>query len=72
MTFNQLKKAAKGNSFENVTSLIENSGLEVKLIQNLPFTKTWEVKNHKEVSHIMNTIKYLGSNESQFGYTTNY
>lgn len=72
MTFNQLRKAAKGNSFENVTALIENSGLQVTLIQNLPFTKTWEVKNHKEVSHIMNTIKNLGSNESQFGFTTNF
>jgi len=78
------KAKAKGTSAETavVKYLIDNGfpyaerralngALDLGDITGTP-ALAWEVKNHKEVSHIMNTIKYLGSNESQFGYTTNY
>lgn len=71
MNLSQLTKAAKNNTWTNINFLIENSLLEVKLIQDLPFMKMWEVKNNKEISHITNTMKYCGENIAKLSYCKN-
>jgi ABC-type metal ion transport system substrate-binding protein len=71
MTAQQLISAAKNNSWTNVNSIIENSGLEINLIQNLPFLKMWEVKNNKEITHITNTMKCCGENISKLTFCWN-
>ena len=45
MTIAQFIAAAKDNTWENVNTIIENSGLEIKLVENFAFLKMWEVKN---------------------------
>lgn len=69
MKAQQIKKATKNNTFENATYIIENSGLELVLIQNLGFSKMWEVKNNTEITHITNTLKDLVSNQSDVKFT---
>lgn len=71
MTTTQLIASAKNNSWTNVNFIIENSGLELTLIQNLPFMKMWEVKNNKEITHITNTMKYCGENISKLTFCWN-
>ena len=71
MTTSQLKSASKNNSWTNVNSIIENSGLEINLIQDLPFAKMWEVKNNKEITTITNTMKYCGQNISSLTFCYN-
>lgn len=71
MTTTQLKSAAKNNSWTNVNSIIESSGLELTLIQDLPFSKMWEVRNNKEITHITNTMKYCGENISKLTFCWN-
>ncbi len=70
MTSDQILRAAKNNTWTNMNHVIENSGLELELIENLPFLKMWAVKNSKEFSHITNTMKYCGEDVSKvtFGW----
>jgi ABC-type metal ion transport system substrate-binding protein len=72
MTTKEILKAAKNNTWTNVNSIIENSNLEIKLIQNLPFMKMWEVKNNKEITHVTNTMKYCGENIANVTFCFNY
>jgi len=50
----------KNTTFTQGNLIIENSGLELELIQNLPFVKMWSVKNNKEITHITNTMTFVG------------
>ena len=68
MSTTKLISAAKNNTWTNVNSIIENSGFELNLIQDLPFMKMWEVKNNKEVTHVTNTMKYCGENISKLTF----
>lgn len=71
MTTSEILKASKNNSWTNVNFIIENSGLELNLIQNLPYCKMWEVKNNSEISHISNVMKSCGENISEVKFAWN-
>jgi ABC-type metal ion transport system substrate-binding protein len=71
MTTREILNAAKNNTWTNINSVIENSKLEIKLIQDLPFMKMWEVKNNKEITHVTNTMKYCGKNISKVTFCYN-
>ena len=68
----KIKKAAKNNTWNNVNYIIENSGLELKLVQNLPYCKMWKVLNDKDLNYISNTKKYVDQEIPQIGYSLNY
>ena len=72
MTTKQILTASKNNTWTNMNTIIEKSGLELELIQDLPFTKMWGVKNNKEITHITNTMKYCGENISKVTFCYNY
>jgi hypothetical protein len=55
MKAEKIMQKTKNLSFENVTNCIEKIGLELELVQDLPFTKMWKVKNNKEFYMISNT-----------------
>ena len=67
-TTNQIKSATKKVSFNLANSIIENSGLELELIQDLPFMKQWSVKNNKEITGIISTKKIYDNDFANIGF----
>ena len=72
MKSNQIKKATKNMSFESANHFIENCGLELILISNSKFSKMWDVKNNKEITHICNDLYSLTDNKSDVKFVFNY
>ena len=66
-TIKKLIKNANATTFTNANLLIENSGLNLKLIEDLPFMKIWRVIDNKEIVTIMNMMKYCGENIADVG-----
>jgi hypothetical protein len=67
----KLVRIAKNNSWSNVNQMIENLGLQLELIQDLPYCKMWLVKNHKEIHCISNTIDYANNGNGDIKFTFN-
>lgn len=55
MKAEEIMQRTKNLSFVNITNFIENTGLKLELIQDLPFTKMWKVYDIKEFYMISNT-----------------
>jgi hypothetical protein len=66
-----LIRISQNNSWSNVNQMIENLGLQLDLIQDLPFCKLWIVKNHKEIHSISNTIDYTNNGNGDIKFTFN-
>ena len=71
MTSTELIKVSNNNTFKNVNYYIENSVLDIELIQSLPFMKMWKVNNNKEFSYITNALKSLDSDVSELTFAFN-
>jgi hypothetical protein len=52
MKAKEILKATKNLSFENGVYFIKNLDLELELQENLPFLKSWSVKNNPEFHRI--------------------
>ena len=71
MTSTQIKKATKNMTFENANYFIQNSSLQLELLQNFPFSKMWTVKNNKEFYIITNSKKDLINEMSKVTFAFN-
>jgi hypothetical protein len=71
MKAKEIKKATNGLNFDQINYFLNNSGLELNLIQNLGFCKMWEVSNHSEICFISNTIKQINSNLAEVKFVFN-
>lgn len=71
-TITKIKKAAKNNTWSNVNTIIENSGLELKLVQNFPYGKMWQVINDKDLAWVSNFKKYIDQEIPEIKYSLNY
>jgi hypothetical protein len=71
MTSTQIRKATKNMTFENANYFIQNSNLQLELLQNFPFLKMWSVKNNKEFAIITNSKKDLINEMSKVTFAFN-
>lgn len=71
MTSLIITKLTKNNTFKTNNTIIENSGLELELIQDFPFVKMWKVNNSKEFTHITNNIDNLVTRVSKVRFAFN-
>ena len=58
MTAKEIRNNTKNMTFIQACNYIESIGLELKPSENFPFLKSWEVKNHAEISRISNYVNY--------------
>jgi len=58
MTAAEIRTNTKNMTFEQANTYIQSIGLELTPSENHPFLKSWQVKNHKEISRISNYVDY--------------
>jgi hypothetical protein len=60
-----IESLSKPNSFENLCYLVENSGMNVNVVQSLPFCRQWKVIGHEEIYFIDVTIEEISTKSSK-------
>ena len=62
MTSKEILKAEKNLNFDSMNTFIENSNLELKLMIDKPYLKSWKVSNNNEIVIITNYLKDVDNN----------
>jgi len=62
MTTKEILKAEKKLNFDSMNTFIENSNLQLKLIIDKPYMKSWKVSSNNEIVIITNYLKDIDNN----------
>ena len=62
MTSKEILTAEKNLNFDSMNTFIENSDLQLNLIIDKPYLKSWKVLNNNEIVIITNYLKDVDNN----------